>query len=154
MVDLKLRPYTAWGLGPAQGPQKPNGFWCSHMHSEPSPVNKLCNFMPSYCELPCKFCQSNFLVKIMCKHVLWCLREYTPLTCMVGPQFLFIRDLALKFNNKQDLESAEVDLDLHAVDPLDARSQDPFCPCIWAKGMKMPNISNAKKTSVKVKFVI
>ena len=36
-------------------------------------------FVPSYCELPCKFCQSHFLVKIMCKHVLWCLREYTPL---------------------------------------------------------------------------
>ena len=35
--------------------------------------------VPSYCELPCKFCQSHFLVKIMCKHVLWCLREYTPL---------------------------------------------------------------------------
>ena len=36
-------------------------------------------FVPSYCELPCKFCQCHFLVKIMCKHVLWCLREYTPL---------------------------------------------------------------------------
>ena len=95
MVDLKCQrrrreSLTAWGLVPAQGPLKPNGFWCYHMHSEPSPVNKLCNFLPSYCELPCKFCQSHFLVKIMCKHVLWCLREYTPLT-ISEKSFLDIR---------------------------------------------------------------
>ena len=33
-------------------------------------------FVPRYCELRCKFCQSHFLVKIMCKHVLSCTGIY------------------------------------------------------------------------------